>query len=127
MNGWAPLLAGVQEWFIDSGESQHMTHSAERLKNVRSTNSMEIMCANKEKMQVKAVGDTALNLQENDVALNGVLHVPTLGVNLLSVSKIVEKGNTVFFDSKGCTIKNTEGKIVVHVNWKANSRPGWCI
>lgn len=65
-------------------------------------------------MKVKSIGDTALDLHE-DVTLNNVLHVPDLGVNLLSVSKIVEKGNTVFFNSNGCTIKNTEGKVVAQV------------
>lgn len=103
-----------REWFIDSGGSQHMTRHAERLKNLRATDSKDIMCANKERMQVKAMGDSTLSL-DADVTLNNVLLIPNLGVNLLSVSKIVEKGNTVFFDSTGCTIKNTGGQIVAHV------------
>lgn len=53
-------------------------------------------------------------LDSNKVAVNDVLHVPGLVANLLSVSKIIEKYNTVVFNkSDGCTVYNNDGDVVI--------------
>lgn len=83
----------TRDWFIDSGGSKHMTHEAGRLTELRSTDVDNIKIANDEVIKVKSVGDTVLRLVNNDINIHDVLHVPDLGVNLLSVSQIVDKGN----------------------------------
>lgn len=91
-----------------------MTHEASRLTNLRSTDVNDITVANSEVMKVESVGDTTLHLGNNAIAMQNVLHVSELGMNLLSVSQIVSKGNTVLFNKSGCTIRNTNGETVVH-------------
>lgn len=101
-------------WYIDSGASRHMTHSDSGMKNLRETDVKDIMSANNENMGVKKCGD--LTIQNDDVEINvkGALFVPELAVNLLSVHKICENGNTVFFNKDGCTIKNASGDRVAY-------------
>lgn len=103
-----------KSWFIDSGGSRHMTFDVSRLENLKTTNVEDITVANNDVMKVSNVGDTTLRLSNNNIPMRDVLHVPNLGVNLLSVSQIVSKGNVVLFDETGCTIKNREGMTVLH-------------
>lgn len=66
-----------------------MSYIEDQLFNKRQIDAAPIMCANNQLMEVKAIGETKLKLKCEDVSLKEVLHVPDLGVNLLSVSKIV--------------------------------------
>lgn len=61
-------------------------------------------------MNVKTVGNTMIKLNNNDIEVKNVLHVPDLVANLLSVNKIVENGNSVIFNEKGCIIKNNKNE-----------------
>lgn len=102
-----------RDWFMDSGGSRHMTHESDILVNKRPANVDDITCANNDTLKVKSSGDTILKLADSEIPMSDVLHVPDLGVNLLSVSQIVSKGNTVFFDKSGCTVKNGAGDIIL--------------
>lgn len=92
------------EWFIDSGASSHMTPFDGMLSKKRSPSCNEIVTANNSKLQVKAVGSTSVKFHENEIEIADVLHVPNLAVNLLSVHKIVSKGNMITFDKNCCII-----------------------
>lgn len=95
-------------WYIDSGASSHMTPNVNILKNLRTTEVKNITSANDAKLNVNCVGDTKIN----NIDVHDVLHVPDLVKNLLSVNKIVEKGNSVLFKKSGCVIKNKTNDIV---------------
>lgn len=88
-----------------------MTPFKEILTNYKETSQREIIAANNERMLVKYAGDSKLNLHGSEVSVENVLHVPNLAINLLSVHKIVSKGNTITFNENGCTIFNKENKI----------------
>lgn len=105
-------------WYVDSGASAHMTPYASILSNKQKCNVTEIRAANGEAMKVNFMGKTTLCLNQNEVEVNNVLHVPGLNVNLLSVGKIVEQGNTVTFDkANGCTITNASKQIIANCKY----------
>jgi hypothetical protein len=89
-----------------------MTPNQNILNNIQRSSTETIVGANDGKMSVIGEGNTTLKLKNFDVDMNQVLFVPELGVNLLSVNKIVKKGNTVVFNEKGCTITNPKKEIV---------------
>lgn len=101
------------EWYIDSGASKHMTPHGQLLKNIKPTNVYEIMSANSAKMNVKGAGKTTLNTNGKEIVVKEVLHVPALSANLLSVHDIASHGNSVLFDTNGCTIRNANDEIVL--------------
>lgn len=105
-------VIGKNEWYIDSGASSHMTPHGQMLSNIQPTNVTEIISANSAKLQVKGAGEMTLITNDQEIVVNDVLHVPGLSANLLSVHHIASKGNSVLFDSKGCTIRNADNEIV---------------
>lgn len=99
-------------WYLDSGASAHMTPDIEILSSTKSIQMNNITTASGDGMRVNCVGDTMLNVDDTNIVANNVLHVPKLSVNLLSISKIVEHGNTVLFTRNGCTIRNEDDEIL---------------
>lgn len=120
------------EWYVDSGASSHMTPHIRLLRNTKPTQMRDVKSANNAKLQVKCAGDTVLRLNNVDIPVGNVLHVPDLSANLLSVFYIVSKGNSVLFDANGCTIKNIENEIIAQCQpengvYKFGSNNGACM
>jgi hypothetical protein len=92
---------------------QHMTPIGGILKVKKGVQSAEkIMNASGGGMVVKNTGTSNLKIDGRDVELQNVLHVPDLAANLLSVSQIVESGNSVVFDKNGCVIRDKANNII---------------
>lgn len=109
------LSAGkANEWYIDSGASSHMTPHLHTLNAVKNAQCNGIITANGSNLQVKSIGNAQVKVNSTSIEINDVLHVPSLTANLLSVHKIVSKGNTVTFNANGCTIYNKHNDIVLH-------------
>lgn len=96
------------EWYVDSGASTHLTLHREWLKSENPADIEEIVVADNTRLPVISSGNIEMQFKTNgkllDVNVGGVLCVPSLTTNLLSVSKLIENGNTVKFDSTGCSI-----------------------
>lgn len=65
-------------------------------------------------MIVKSEGKVRIKIGDNEIEVNNVMYIPKISVNLLSISKMVEQGNSVLFDNYGCTIKNRKGDTIAH-------------
>ena len=82
----------TKEDFLDYQEARHEVHTA---------NDMIIPAL--------SIGTVLLKLelgagQLNSILLTGVIYIPNLSMNLLSVAAIVKKGYIVHFESDGCQI-----------------------
>lgn len=100
------------DWYLDSGASCHMTPNKNWLLDLKKSPISEIVAANNDKMPVNGTGSVKLRLNENEIEVKEVLHVPNLTTNLLSVAKIVQNGNTVIFDKSGCKILNNRSELI---------------
>ncbi|CAI7782932.1 unnamed protein product, partial [Closterium sp. NIES-54] len=92
------LLAGdgtntpSDTWFLDTGATQHMTHSASFLTNVGAPGDVKhVVFGNIKSLPVVGVGSTRLIVDGGPVDITNVLHVPGLKVNLLSVTQLAKK------------------------------------
>jgi len=76
-------------------------------------NAMYTVADNKQ-LSIKSVVQIEINQngKEDTVLVTNVLHVPDLTTNLLSVSKITQRGRTVIFDKKKCTIYDEDKNIL---------------
>ncbi|CAI7870773.1 unnamed protein product [Closterium sp. NIES-54] len=99
------LLAGdgtnipSDAWFLDTGATQHMTHSALLLTNVGAPGDVtRVVFGNDKSLPVVRVGITRLIIDGGLVNITNVLHVLGLKVNLLSVTQLVKKGVKVTID-----------------------------
>lgn len=74
------------DWVIDSGCTEHITHQAEWLEGkMVSTDESPVMIPNGESIPVVGKGSCRL---PNGTTIKGVLHVPKFKCNLLSVSRL---------------------------------------
>ncbi|CAI7785865.1 unnamed protein product [Closterium sp. NIES-54] len=99
------LLAGdgtnipSDAWFLDTGATQHMTHSASFLTYVGAPGDVtRVVFGNHKSPPVVGVGSTRLIVDGGPVDITNVLHVPGLKVNLLSVTQLAKKGVKVTID-----------------------------
>jgi len=95
---------GRKDWIIDSGASRHLTARRELLDDYISIRPTSITIGNGK--EITAVGQGNLSLRTNTgiVSLLGVLNVPEIGSNLLSVASIVDHGFTVEFTKECCVV-----------------------
>ena len=102
-----------ESWYFDSGATSHITNDHSMMSNT-SKSTGKVMAANKGVMEVKATGTVMIEPEVYDgkLPINGVLYVPELSSNLLSVGRIVSHGYSVLFTSKGCTVKSADNRIV---------------
>ncbi|XP_022835185.1 uncharacterized protein LOC111362695 [Spodoptera litura] len=86
-----------EDWYIDSGASTHLTVNESWAINTRYGQKEEIIVANSNKLQVLCTGDvniiTKTDEFEYEVPIKGVLRVPELTSNLLSISQLLKNGN----------------------------------
>jgi hypothetical protein len=104
----APLNERESRWIVDSGASNHMSHRKEWFTNFEETGDIPIWVANNQIVHAKGKGAiTVRNKTEKgiiDMKFEGVLYVPELYTNLLSVGKIAKRGAKVEFSKEICKI-----------------------
>ena len=95
------------KWYLDSGANTHMTRDIKNFSSlVEGANEQEtVSTANNGAMSVDGIGRVPLKLDKGmDVLVENVRLVPDLSANLLSISKMVQKGTAVLFDRTGCQL-----------------------
>ena len=99
----------IQDPIIDSGASNHMTGQTRILKNIKSTISGTVQCANGNSEQIKGSG-TAI-FQSKVPQKVQMLHIPGLENTLYSVGKAVKGRKAMLFTEEGCLLLKTIPKI----------------
>ena len=120
---------GKEEWFIDTGATDHMSGNKDLFENLREVGDKFISVAKKsETVKVAGIGDIVVNGIYGTTGpaqkLKDVLYAPEIGCNLLSVGRIVNAGYDVKFGKSECTLVLRNGSEVclgqrVGQLWKA--------
>jgi transposase InsO family protein len=101
---------GGTNWIIDSGASRH--HSARRdlFEDYINIMPTHITIGNGKEITAIGQGNISLETTTGTIELVGVLHVPEIGSNLISVASMVDQGFRVEFSKNGCMVSkwNTE-------------------
>lgn len=101
-------------WYVDSCASTHITIVNNKLQHSQAYKGAGIVAVNHQAMTAEAVGEVKLHVQTRngteEIVAKNVLYVPDSAGNLLSVSKLVQKGLSVNFTPKGHTIVNAKGR-----------------
>ena len=96
-------------WCIDSGCIAHICNNREAFLTVRETD-LNIKLANHASTKVQGTGDVVIHTTQNasdTVTLTNTQYMPDVRANLISVAKIVDKGNTVTFTKSGAVVKDS--------------------
>lgn len=91
---------GNKKWCLDSGCTSHMSADRNNFKQLSEMNQV-LNLANNNSTNIEGIGSVKFVVNENgcekDITLSDVLYVSDLRTNLLSVSKITDKGYEVHF------------------------------
>jgi len=95
-------------WIIDSGASQHLCGNRNTFSTYTNISKVqEITIADGTKIKANGVGTIEIVSQESSITLKNVWHVPDIGGNLLSVSRMVDPGYTVEFGQSSCNVRKS--------------------
>ena len=79
----------AQEWILDAGALSHVTGYEKPLSHCKPMKAVTV--ANSDRLTTAAIGSAPFPGMQGTVALTGVLYVPGLHENLVSVPKSIEK------------------------------------
>jgi len=96
-----------ETWLIDSGCTHHMTHDKDMFVKLDKTHSSKVIIGNGDYIEVKGIGDIAIDADSGTKIISYVLYVPEINQNLLSVGQLLEKGYVVVFKDKTCEVFDT--------------------
>eukprot|EP00253_Pinus_taeda_P021051 PITA_21051 len=92
-----------EEWLIDSGASFHFTPHREWFCEYEKYDSGDVFLGDDRKARIVGRGKVKLKLQGGRVrTLPGVLHIPALARNLISLSKLDDAGVKTVFEKDTC-------------------------
>src|ERR1700722_55849 len=104
------------DWFLDSAASSHYCNNREAFASYQSIPPRNVTLGDNRIIQAIGIGTVPVKLIVNGITMNGVctetLHVPTMGYNLVSVSKLTKAGLGVSFNAEAGIITTKSGKIL---------------
>jgi Major capsid protein N-terminus/Large eukaryotic DNA virus major capsid protein len=114
-------------WLVDSGASDHMT-SDKSLLHEYAPSDITLYLSDGSSRKVEGTGNVSLPITVDGrvkmVHLRGVLYVPDLAFNLISLSRVISDGYSVAFDKKGCIIRDENGSVIATADRSASGLYG---
>ena len=116
----------TRDWILDSGASVHMTGHKDWLEDMKPLSTpVQVTVASGATLPATEEGSTRLlNHKGEVVRITGIVHVPNLAFNLLSVHDLVARGAHVEFGSRNgstssCVFKNGVEVLLATPKYKA--------
>ena len=89
----APAQAARGGWIIDSGASQHLCGNRKEFSTYTTISKTKaIMLADGTTIEAAGIGDIVITIMVGSITLTDVWHVPNIGGNLMSVSRMIDAG-----------------------------------
>ena len=105
-----------EDWYIDSGASQHLTYCRDLFTQYESIEPKNVYMGDNSPTKAVGKGTIRIAMQTDNGFVNGllteVLYVPGIAKNLFSVSKSTSEGLKIEFSTKFCFIRNNNGTVV---------------
>ena len=108
----------------DLGASRHMSGFQHRFINFTKIDLKPITAADKRSFSAVGKGDMWVYLpngkeKTSQVLLKDALYAPTMGITLISISRITSAGSTVIFTGNTCQIYDKERKVIGMIQVKS--------
>lgn len=113
--------ANQHEWILDSGTTAHICGNKDKFISINHNVKQLINLASSATTAAEGVGTVSFDNEDGAyTTLSDTIFVPDLRSNLISVSKITDKGYRIIFDSKAAQIMDKTGKSIIKCNRKGN-------
>ncbi|KAK2426061.1 putative mitochondrial protein [Trifolium repens] len=101
-------------WYLDTGCSTHMTGNKSWLINYDASKKSTIRFADSRTVQSEGIGDVLIKGKNGNQALiTGVLYVPDMKSNLLSMGQLVEKGFSMTLGNNEMKVFSNDKKLIL--------------
>ena len=114
--------SSASAWMIDSGATQHMSHTKFFMKHYKKIDPIDVHLADDGVVEAIGIGDIVMSMKTPSGTTKGVLisvwHIPKLSRNLFSVGRFTNDVTPVTFDNNGCTVQLKGAK------WNIDTRVG---
>ena len=111
---------GLQDsdgWFFDSAASDHMCTDKNLFSSYREIPPVAIHQADNAVQYAVGFGNiqmvTQIDHRKVELTVHDVLNLPSLGVNLISVMKLLKKGHSTLFHGEECSVISAQGEMIV--------------
>ena len=116
--------ANMFTWIVDSGATQHMTSHRDAFHTCRPILEKRIYLGDNGMVEALGMGEILVEVQvkglTKKIRIEGVLHVPKLHANLLSVSKLSLGGLKVHFNLVECIVWSPSGVLIASAPREGN-------
>jgi hypothetical protein len=103
-----------EHWFLDTGCSTHMTGRRDWFVELDFSIKSRIRFADDRTMKVEGVGKVMIRKKDGSLCfITGVLYVPGMKSNLLSIGQLLEKGYRMVLEDKAMKVYDTEQRLLV--------------
>ena len=102
---------GSEKGILDTGASAHMTGMKSLLKDYKVATTT-VTVSNGDILSAKRVGNISFKTEHGYVTFRGVLHVPGLDRNLISVPQLTSKGITIRMLKDKCVTSEKQGHVM---------------
>ena len=103
-----------EEWYLDSGCSNHMTAHREWLTNFDANKKTSIKLADNRKLPSEGSGNIVMRSNSGGkVIIEDVFYVPDMKCNLMSIGQLMEKGFSVTMDGESLKLFDTKKNLVL--------------
>jgi len=103
-----------EDWYLDSGCSNHMTGHREWLINFDFSRKTSVKLADNRSLESEGIGDIAIKMKDGRNALiEKVLLVPGMKCNLLSIGQLIEKGFSVTMEGNTLNLYDKQGNLIL--------------
>ena len=101
-------------WLLDSGCSIHMTFDRTAFRKLRPIyKGTSILVGNNQFIQATGQGEVPLDTPQGPIVLTNVLLVPELSSNLISYTRLLQRGCTIISTSTGVNVIEEEGHLLL--------------
>jgi hypothetical protein len=103
------------KWCLDSGATSHLSNESRDFLNKKKVSNVNLNLANNQSTKIVGAGIASFTAdvfgEVKNVTLDNTLHVPDLRTNLLSVSKIADKGCEILFKKNHAIVFGADGDV----------------
>ncbi|KAL4378121.1 hypothetical protein GQ457_02G036680 [Hibiscus cannabinus] len=108
------------EWFLDSGCSNHMCYKKDYFADLNEEFVDSVKLRNNASLTVKGKGNVRLQIDNNIQIITEVFYVPELKNNLLSLGQLQEKGLAVLIQHNHCKVYHSEKGVIIQSVMSSN-------
>ncbi|KAK2403406.1 putative mitochondrial protein [Trifolium repens] len=110
-----------EDWYLDTGCSSHMISHREWLINFNSSSKTKIKFADSRTIPAEGVGDVLITGKKGNQALiTGILYVPAMKANLLSMGQLLEKGFIIHLENKKMEVFDAQHNTILRAPLSQN-------